>query len=333
MTDEHIPPAAEHPVEPINGAEAPLADKHGEPAPVVAKRGGTPLWLTILLVAAVGAEPFLLPKFLPDLLPPTPSASPAASDNTALIARLTALETTAAGLKLRLAALESAPASSAPATSLAPAAPDTARLESLEARLATLEKQPAAALPDITGQVAAASAALESRIAALDAEIKKDVTQSTTRAAFANRLRAASAALEAGQPIGSIDGAGPDLTRFATTPAPTEPALRLSFTHFAEAARAASQPIAASDDKLARAWERVQSLITIRQGDHVLIGSPASVLLEAAHGKLDAGDLAGAVAALAKLDDAAKAAMAPWLDDAKSLLDARAALLALVAKS
>jgi hypothetical protein len=323
MTDEHITPSAEHPVAPPNEAEAPSVEKAADQAPVIVKRGGTPLWLTLLLVGCVAAEPFVLPIFLPDIPAATPPALP---DNTAILSRLAALETTASGIKLRVTALESSPAAQA-----APA--DTSRFDTLESRLAVLEKQPSSALPDVAGQVAAAAAALETRIAALDAEIKKDVTQSTARAAFANRLRAASAALEAGQPLGSIEGAGPDLARFASTPAPTEPALRLSFPRYEEAARAASQPVAPVGDPLARAWERVQSLITIRQGDHVLIGSPASVLLEEARGKVDVADLSGAVSVLAKLDDAAKAAMGKWLDDAKALLDARAALLALVAKS
>jgi hypothetical protein len=331
MTDEHITPSAD-----ITDPVAELPPTPDAPPAPPAKRGGTPLWLTVLLVAAVGAEPFVIPRFLPDLLPaPTPVVIPAVVESPAQTQRIAALEAALAATKHRLDALEAAPHPVAVATAdgTSPPVEPSSRLEALETRLATLEKQPAMAMPDVAGQVAAASAALEARVAALDAEIQKDVAQATARASNANRLRAASAALESGQMLGDIPGAGPELTRFATTAAPTEPALRLSFPRYEEAARAASQPLAPSDAPLARAWERVQALVTIRHGDKVLIGSQASVFLEEARGKVDAGDLAGAVTVLGKLDRAALDALAPWLTQAKSLLDARAALLALVAKS
>jgi hypothetical protein len=314
MTEEQIMP----PAEPIPATEAP---------PPVARRGGTPLWLTLVLVAVVAAEPVALHIFL------TPSTAPE-------IGRIAALETAVAGANRRLDTLEAvranvpaAPILPPPASVPMPAPADTARIEALESRLAALERQPAQAMPDVAGQVAAASAALNARIAALDEEIQKDVAMATARAAFANRLRAASAALEAGQPLGDIPGAGLELTRFATKAPPTEPALRLAFPGYEDAARAASQPSIEGEDALGRAWQRVQGLVTIRQGDKVLIGSKTAALLEDARGKLDAGDLAGAVAMLGKLDPAAQAALAPWLGDAHALLDARAALLALVAKS
>jgi hypothetical protein len=150
---------------------------------------------------------------------------------------------------------------------------------------------------------------------------------------MAAKLRTASAALASGLPLGTLPGAPPALARFATVAPPTEPALRLSFNHFADAAEAASKPAGDGHDFFGRMWVRAQMLVTVRQGDHVLVGAPAAVTLEAARGKLDAGDLAGAVAALGALDPAAAAAMAPWRADATALVDARAALAALAAKS
>ena len=44
-----------------------------------------------------------------------------------------------------------------------------------------------------------------------------------------------------------------------------------------------------------RIWARAQDLVTIRRGDHVLVGDPAAGLLAERADELDAGDLAGAV--------------------------------------
>jgi hypothetical protein len=59
------------------------------------------------------------------------------------------------------------------------------------------------------------------------------------------------------------------------------------------------------------------------------VGAPAAVVLGTARDRLEAGDLAGAVAALDGLDGPAAQAMAPWRAHAQSLLDARAALAAM----
>ena len=282
------------------------------PVPTPARRGGTPLWLTIILVAAVAAEPFALRRFLPEN-----AAAPAAADPAQL-----------ASLQRRIDALEHTPA---PAASAAPG--DASRVQALESRLAALESRPAQQMPDVEGQVSAASAKLNARIGELDAAIQKDIAATTARATLANRLRAASMALEAGKPLGNIPDAPPALARFADTAPPTEPALRLSFPRYAEAAKMASQPDSAVANPVDRAWERIQALVTIRRGDKVIVGSRTATILEAARGKLDAGDLEGALIGLKNLDDAARKEMSPWHEDAQSLLDARAAMLAMAAKS
>ena len=295
-----------------------------------APRGGTPLWLTLLLVAGLAGEPFALHHFLPPPPAPPPPPTPVID-----MSRVDALDQRVAAALRRIDALEHA----TPMTALATAASsgslggDAGLIQALESRLAALESRPAPTMPDVEGQVTAANAALNARIADLDAAIQKDVAQSTARAAFANRLRAASWALEAGKPLGVIPDAPVALARFADTAPPTEPGLRLTFPRYEEAARAASQPGAEITNPVDRAWERVKSLVTIRQGGKVIVGSHSAALLEDARGHLDAGDLAGAMASLAELDAQAAAAMAPWKAQAQSLLDARAALLALAAKS
>jgi len=77
-----------------------------------------------------------------------------------------------------------------------------------------------------------------------------------------------------------------------------------------------------------RLWVQAQGLVTVRQGDRVLIGDPAAGVLAHARADLEAGDLAAAVADVAKLEGAAAQAMSAWLEQARSLLQARAALAA-----
>jgi hypothetical protein len=133
-------------------------------------------------------------------------------------------------------------------------------------------------------------------------------------------------------PLGEIPGAPAALTRYAAAPPPTEAALRLAFPAAAEAALAADHP-AASKPFGARIWAEVQDLITIRQGEHVLVGDPAAGVLAHAQTALDAGDLAGAAASVAGLSGPAAQAMAPWLGQVGGLLAARAALADLAAQT
>jgi len=74
---------------------------------------------------------------------------------------------------------------------------------------------------------------------------------------------------------------------------------------------------------------KAQKLITVREGEKVLVGAPASYALVHAQHELEVGDLAGAVGALDGLDPEAAKVMAPWRAEAQSLLDARAALAGL----
>ena len=143
------------------------------------------------------------------------------------------------------------------------------------------------------------------------------------------RLHAATQALNAGRRLGSLPNAPPALARFATVDPPTESGLRQAFAVAGSAALAASQPKLDGKPFLDRALARAEALITVRQGDHVLIGDPASGILARARTALDTGDLTGAVNAAAALTGPAAAAMAPWLTDARALIEARAALLTL----
>lgn len=199
-------------------------------------------------------------------------------------------------------------------------APDAAlrdRVAALEQRLAQFEQNPGAVVipgPDVKP--------LEQRLAQAEQAI-------SSVAARAARLQAIAAALEAGRPLGDIPGAPPALARFSTASPPTEAALRLAFPAAAREAAQASDPSSAGLSLLRRMWQQVQTLFTLRQGDKVLVGAPATSVLAQAQAKLDAGDLAGAVATLDQLDAAAARAIAGWRAQAQALLDARAALAGL----
>jgi hypothetical protein len=197
-------------------------------------------------------------------------------------------------------------------------APDAINVQAdLTMKLATL----AAQVNAVQSQTAADHATL--------ATLQGSATQLSKLAAQMaqlSSLEAARAALEAGQPLGIIPGAPPALAAFATTPPPTEAALRLAFPGAAQAAEAASIAGNIKGNFWSRVLARLEGLVTIRDGTHVLIGAPASGVLAEAQAELDAGDLAGAVAQVETLSAPTQAAMGNWLSQAKALLAARAAL-------
>lgn len=236
---------------------------------------------------------------------------------------------------------------------------DPARVTALENEVADLtqrlglqERRPIAAPVDLgpmqmqVAQLAArldarqdadgtASQAADARVAALEGKLQGLETRLATaerqeqmalaRAGRAAALAGAAQALAAGRPLGAIPDAPPALARFATVAPPTEAALRLAFPVAAVAAEQASRP-AAELSFGQRMLQRVEGLVTVRQGEQVLVGAPASGVLAEARTRLDAGDLAGTVATLDRLDAAAAAALAGWRAQAQALLDARAAL-------
>ncbi len=230
-----------------------------------------------------------------------------------------------------------------------PAAPSADRLGMVEGRLAALEQRPApapSATPDATPPAvpdaasggpaepapageASSEHALTSRLDMLERRLVHAEQAIQAGAARMARLQAVAAALNAGKPLGDIPGAPPALAKFAYVAPPTEASLRLGFPAAASAAAQAGDPANAALPLAQRMWQQVQTLATIQQGDKVLVGVPVSRVLAQAQARLDAGDLAGAVAALDQLDPGAAKAMAGWRADAQALLDARSALTGL----
>ena len=179
--------------------------------------------------------------------------------------------------------------------------------------------------------------ALEPRVAAVEQQDKQIAGQLGTvaeRSQRISRVQAAMTALDAGQRLGDIPGAPPAVARYAQDTPPTEQALRGSFDKAADAAQHAEQPALTDSQSFGgRLWTRAQQAVTVRQGDNVVVGDPLAGVLGRARQMLDAGDLAGAVAAVDTLTGPPAAAMADWVGQAHGLLDARKALAGLAAHS
>jgi len=277
-----------------------------------------------------------------------------------------ALKTVLAGIQARLDALPDAWGLDRRITRLEqharqppPPPPDLQpELSALAARVARLEARPAprpGAAPDVSGALAervaqleqraqtppaeadltplrAQLASLSQRLDALENTAMEISTRAKTAGAAASaaeqavRWQQAALALREGRPLGTLPDTSPALQKFATAAPPTEAALRLAFPAAAQAALEASRPPGAGMGFAGRALRRMASLVTVREGDRLILGAPAAVALETARQKLEAGDLAGAVRTLDGLDPAAAAAMAEWRGRAQALLEARAAL-------
>ena len=201
------------------------------------------------------------------------------------------------------------------------------KLDAADSRLGKLE-QDAAGLSGLAGKVDA----VEKRLAVVEHQAGQ-IAALADKAGRIGRIQAAQTALDAGQPLGDLPGAPASLARFATARPPTEAQLRLSFPKAARAAEEASRPSGEGKPFLDRMWTRAQDLVTLREGDQVILGDPAAGVIARAKSALLAGDLAGAVAALDALSGPAAQAMAAWKSQAQSLLDARAALAVMAARS
>lgn len=284
---------------------------------------------------------------------PTPADQRPAPDLKPLEARVAALEGKSGPdlkpLEARIAALEGKSA----APGAAPAAPPADVTGAVAAAIAPLAQQLDAAaksdqasqaalaakvdaatgrLDAASGQAQDAAKQLAARVDALEKQLtltSQRADQQAAQAARALRAQQALTALESGKPVGVIPDAPPAAARFATTNPPTEADLRLSFPAAAARAADASKPVGANQSIGERMLQHAESLVTVRQGDKVVIGGAAAQTLGLAQQKLDVGDLAGAVVALDGLDPSAAQIMAPWRAQAQSLLDARAALTAM----
>ena len=258
----------------------------------------------------------------------------APAENTDKTATTGADEAAVATLKSRLAALTDQVGKLQAASANAAGGPTAATVSALSGKIDGLAQREATDMQALQGSVSA----LQQKMGDLSGQTKSlaaqagAVPQLSAEADRLGRMMQAAARLSAGQPLGTLPDAPPALTRFATVAPPTEAALRLSFPAAASAAEKAASVTAAHPGFWRGIWQRVTSLVSLRQGDRVILGNPASGTLARAGRLLDAGDLPGAVAILGALPPASAAAMAPWLDDARALIAARQALTQMAAR-
>jgi hypothetical protein len=272
------------------------------------------------------------------------TVSPASPDLRPLQARLDAVEVKVAAIMARPTGTPPGPATSPATADQIAGEPD---VRSLAARLDALERQQAQQTPDaarvetlqaqINALSAHNSADLSGRLDAVEHGLGEIAASQTKLAGTSDRVtrlaqvNAVEVALAAGRPLGSMTDAPPALTRFATTAPPTEAGLRLAFAAAAQQALQVSLPDTDGKPFFDRILARLQDfrLITVREGDRVVIGNSTAAILTHARVLLDVGDLVGATKAVATLTGPPAAKMAQWLADATALQAAREALASL----
>jgi hypothetical protein len=235
-------------------------------------------------------------------------------------------------LSTQLDALASRPAAPRSDAQAPDQGASTQALAELAQKLDAADTAQKTALGQLAEQAKQVTDALAVRLDKLEAGAGA-VSSTADRAARLTSIQAAEVALQAGQKLGEIPGAPPALARFATIAPPTEPVLRESFPAIAAHAREVSRPDVSQKSFWQRSLTRLQQSVTVRQGDDVLVGDPAAGILADAEEKVRLGDLAGAVAALRRLQGPAADAVKDWADQAQALVDARVALASLAAHS
>lgn len=299
LPNEPAPP--EFPAEPV---AAPAVS-----APARRRSSNATLWMVFSAIVAVllaGGETFLF-RAQSGLQDQSRRITTLESRVDALRSRVTALDR-----RLKILAARPLPKPPAPKVTVEQKIPAalTAKLDAMQANVAALSTT------SVTDHAAVAT--LQSNAASL--------SKLTAKAQALARIAQASLALQNGEALGPIPNAPAALARFATKKPPTLGALKSSFPTYADKAARAGGAVAADGGFWRKLRIRAESLVTVRHGAKVLVGSRAEGVLAVARRDLDDDDLAAAVAALKTLPPAARSAMAPWMKKAARLLAARAAL-------
>jgi predicted nucleic acid-binding Zn-ribbon protein len=140
------------------------------------------------------------------------------------------------------------------------------------------------------------------------------------------------AELQAARDVLPADAAAQaQLERLAERAAEGIPTQEQLAARYNDAARNAVGAAASGEDGglLGGVMRRLNNVISVRPVDPGAGGSGPTAILAQAQGQLEAGDLAGAVAALDKLSGKPAEAMAPWLADARARVAATEAVAAL----
>jgi hypothetical protein len=330
------------------------------------------LGLLVLVGLLAGGGLYVWPTLRARLSPPAPAI--AAGELDALRARVERLEGRLDGLDQRFEANRAAIAALAERPASTPGETDQSadladRLAALEQKIAELTAQPAAPAAN-SGQLAEArtvvaearaiaaearadtqqtraqidtlirtTAALDQRLAAVEAGLKTELPQTLRAMAFARLAQAAAGS----QPYkAALDGFAAALGGEQT--APQKAALEILAAH-AERGVATRADLARRFDAMASAvmiaaakrpeagwlqksWAAIAGLIRVRKLGEVAGDQPGAVLSRA-EARLKAGDLAAAADEIVRLSGPAQQAAADWLAAARARLAVEAALKAL----
>jgi hypothetical protein len=304
------------------------------PQEVTVKRGGfMPLLLGGVIAAVVGAGAaiYTLPK-----LPPQFAAwFPAAPDNGAsaeLEAKLSAQSDKIEALSSDLAAMKSA---QPPAPDLSgvqgaldqigsEARANKAALDALKEQVSGLVASGSASDSAAQSQIEAAAKAAQERIDQAEQQAKQlqDQAQAAAKAAMAQAASARmKAALDAGVPLdparADLQAAGMTVPAALSGDVPSLQSLQASFPEAARAALAAARKA----DSGASVGDKLGAFLLSQTGARSLTpqeGDGPDAVLSRAQGDVNTGDLAAALAEIAKLPEAAQPALADWSAQAQA---------------
>jgi hypothetical protein len=222
---------------------------------------------------------------------------------------------------------------SAPAQLSGVAAAQGERIQAVQDRVAAVE----AGVKALDGRLSA----VDGRVATLEERAKKGTAADAELLIATAMLRdALSRGVAYAAPLDAVVALGKDdaalqsalagLRANAAAGLPTAPMLAARFPPVADAIAnaAAAPPGSGWWDRL---WARLRGLVTVRRSGADAKGDSADAIAARAEAKVKAGDLAGAVAELDKLNGPPADAARPWLAQAKARLAADAALDALSA--
>jgi hypothetical protein len=285
--------------------------------------------IVVIVVAIIATTPFWAPsviRLLPwgqaEQKPQSTAPDPALAAARAEASREAA---TIQQLNQRIAALEAKPA------------PDTSGLQQ---RLAALEAKPAPDLSSIRQQLTEldkATADLGQQIAALGKAEQQQTAGDPKATALVLAALQIRGAIEVGRPfvpeyqaLVALSRDHPDIAAAAAPLADAAETGVASRAVLTERLRQLAPQIATARPPPKKTLKseivaRLRALVTIRRIDGV-DETPAEAAVSEAQNDMASGDLAGAIAALDKLDGPAKSAAEPWLKMAKARLTVETAL-------
>lgn len=278
------------------GQQPQSTDAEATPRAITKPRVVWPYWLAIGFILLAGGEAYLYAR---------------QQAHQADAAELASLHTAFAVLQVEVDDLRANADKTSP----------VADLITTQAQLAQKQAMLAAQLNAVQTQVATDHGTL----AALQVNAQ-EISALTARMARLNTLAAARMALEAGQPLGVIPHAPSALAVFADTAPPTLMQLKEEFPAIARHAEAVSLATTEKTTVWGKVKLRLEGLITISTGEHVIFGPPAAAALNRMSTALANNDLAKAVTAAETLNPPTQAAMASWLIPAQQVLAAQQAL-------